>query len=62
MILNDTVTARMSMALDRCCLTVSLAIILNDTVADPLGAHVHGFGSVMFDCVVGDAAGISIVS
>jgi hypothetical protein len=35
--------------------------ILEDRVTDPVIAHVHGFGSVLFDRVVGNAAGSAVV-
>lgn len=36
-------------------------LILEDAVFDPVEPHVHGFGAVGFDGVVGDASGGGIV-
>ena len=36
-------------------------LLLADTVADPIEAHVNGFGATLLDCVVDDAGGASIV-
>jgi hypothetical protein len=36
-------------------------LTLLDSVADPVKAHVYGFGSTLFDCFVGDASGACIV-
>jgi hypothetical protein len=36
-------------------------LALADAVADPLKTHVHGFGSFLFDRVVGDAGGSAVV-
>ena len=34
---------------------------LADAVSDPIEAHVHGFGSSLFDGVVADAGGAGVV-
>jgi hypothetical protein len=36
-------------------------LALADAVADPIKTHVHGFGSFLFDRVVGDAGGSAVV-
>ena len=35
---------------------------LADLVSDPEEAHVHGFGALLFDGIVGNASGCGIVS
>lgn len=40
---------------------VYLKFFLPDSVADPMEAHVHGFGSLLFACVVEDAMGCCVV-
>jgi hypothetical protein len=36
-------------------------LALADTVADPAKAHVNGFGSFLFDSVIGDTGGGAVV-
>jgi hypothetical protein len=36
-------------------------LALADAVTDPIKTHVHGFGSFLFDRVVGDAGGSAVV-
>ena len=36
-------------------------LALFDAIAHPVKAHVHGFGSALFDGTVGDAGGAGIV-
>ena len=36
-------------------------LALADTVADPVKAHVIGFGSFLFDSVIGDTGGGAVV-
>lgn len=43
-------------------LPVDAEVALADSVADPIKAHVYGFGSTLFDFVVDDAFGNGIVS
>jgi hypothetical protein len=42
------------------CTPMSNELALLDSVADPVEAHVYGFGSTLFDCFVGDASGACI--
>ena len=37
-------------------------LALSDFVANPKEAHIHGFGALLLDIVVGDAGGSGIVS
>ena len=37
-------------------------LALADTIADPMVAHVHGFGATLFDIIIGDAARDAAVS
>jgi hypothetical protein len=36
-------------------------LALADSVADPVEAHIHGFGSSLFDCFVADSGGTGVV-
>jgi hypothetical protein len=36
-------------------------LALADTVADPVKAHVNGFGSFLFDSVIGNTGGGAVV-
>ena len=40
---------------------VDMVLTLLDAVADPVKAHVHGFGSLLLNGFVGDAAGCTVV-
>ena len=40
---------------------VDMEVALADTVANPIEAHVDGFGAALFDCVVGYAFGGAVV-
>jgi hypothetical protein len=42
-------------------LPADFELILCHAVADPVEAHVYGFGSLLFDCVVGDSSGTFII-
>jgi hypothetical protein len=37
-------------------------LALADAVANPVEAHVNGFGSFLFDSVIGDAKGCTVIS
>ena len=38
-----------------------LKLVLANTVSYPVETHVNGFGALLFDCVVDNAVGCSIV-
>jgi hypothetical protein len=40
---------------------INVELILNNTVADPVVSHVHGFGAALFYCVIGDATSSAVV-
>ena len=39
-----------------------MELALADAVANPVEAHVNGFGSFLFDHVIGDAKGCTVIS
>jgi hypothetical protein len=41
---------------------IDMELALADAVANPVEAHVNGFGSFLFDRVIGDAKGGTVVS
>ena len=41
---------------------VDVELALADTVANPVEVHIDGFGSFLFDRVIGDAKGGTVVS
>lgn len=43
-------------------LPMDMELVLADAVADPVKAHVNGFGSTLFDGVVEDASGARVVN
>ena len=42
-------------------LPVDDELALTDAVADPVVAHVDGYGAALFDCVIGDAGCCAVV-
>jgi hypothetical protein len=40
---------------------IDVELVLKDAVADPVIPHVHGFGSALFDRVIGKVAGSAVV-
>jgi hypothetical protein len=36
-------------------------LALTDAVADPVIAHVNGFGAALFDCIIGNAGCCAVV-
>ena len=43
------------------CTPIDLKLALANTIANPIKAHVNGFGAFLFDGVSGDAAGCAVV-
>ena len=39
----------------------NLELVLADAISHPVEAHIHGFGSFLFDCVIDDAVGTRVV-
>jgi hypothetical protein len=48
-------------AVSRSAPPIDMVLFLPNAVANPIEAHIHGFGSLLFDGFVGDATGGAVV-